>query len=79
MDIQKIISEVLKKLTNDKTLKNDFLANPVKVLEKLTGLDLPDDQINAIIDGVKAKLDLDDVAEKAKGIAGVLGGLFGKK
>ena len=79
MDIQKIISEVLKKLTNDKTLKNDFLANPVKVLEKLTGLDLPDDQINAIIAGIKAKLDVDDIADKAKGVMGALGGLFGKK
>ena len=79
MDIQKIISEVLKKLTDDKTLKNDFLSNPVKTLEKLTGIDLPDDQIDAIIKGIKAKLDVDDVAEKAKGVMGVLGGLLGKK
>ena len=79
MDIQKIITEVLNKLTQDKTLKESFLKEPVKVIEKLTGLDLPDDQINAIIEGVKAKLDLDDVAGKAKGIMGILGGLFGKK
>ncbi|MCH5286381.1 MAG: hypothetical protein J1E43_03085 [Christensenellaceae bacterium] len=79
MDIQKIISEVLKKLTDDKTLKNDFLSNPVKTLEKLTGIDLPDDQIDAIIKGIKAKLDVDDVAEKAKGVMGALSGLLGKK
>ena len=79
MDIQKIISEVLKKLANDKTLKENFLKEPVKVLEKLTGIDLPDDQIDAIIKGIKAKLDVDDVADKAKGVMNALGGLLGKK
>ena len=79
MDIQKIITDVLNKLTNDKTLKNKFLSDPVKVVEELTGIDLPDEQINAVISGIKAKLDVDDVAEKAKGVMGVLGNLFGKK
>ena len=79
MDIQKIITEVLNKLTNDKALKENFLKEPVKVIEKITGIDLPDDQIDAVIKGIKAKLDIDDVAGKAKGIMGVLGGLFGKK
>lgn len=79
MDIQKIITDVLQKLTNDKALKENFLKDPVKVVEKLTGIDLPDDQIDAIIKGIKAKLDVDDVAKKAKGIMGVMSGLFGKK
>ena len=79
MDIQKIITEVLNKLTNDKTLKEKFLADPVKVVEQLTGIDLPDEQINAVIAGIKAKLDVDDVAKKAKGIMGTLNSLFGKK
>lgn len=79
MDIQKIITDVLNKLTSDKTLKDKFLKDPVKVLEQLTGLDLPDDQINAVIEGVKAKLNIDDVTGKAKGILGTLNSLFGKK
>ena len=79
MDIQKIITEVVNKLTNDKSLKENFLKDPVKVIEKLTGIDLPDDQINAVIEGVKAKINFDDVAGKAKGIMGILGGLLGKK
>lgn len=79
MDIQKIITEVLNKLTNDKALKESFLKEPVKVIEKITGIDLPDDQIDAVIKGIKAKLDIDDVAGKAKGIMGALNGLFGKK
>ena len=79
MDIQKIISDMLKKLSGDKNLKDKFLSNPVKTIEELTGIDLPDDQIEAVINGIKAKLDVDDVADKAKGVMGALGGLFGKK
>ena len=79
MDIQKIISDVLKKLGNDKNLKDKFLSNPVKTIEDLTGIDLPDDQIDAVVKGIKAKLNVDDAAGKAKGVMGALGSLFGKK
>ena len=38
-------------------------------------MDLPDEQINAIVAGVKAKMGLDDAME----MAGKLMGLFGRK
>jgi len=78
MDIQKIISEVLEKLGSDKELRSKFDIDPVKTLEKVFNIDLPDDQINAVIDAIKAKLDLDDVADVAGKLLGGLGGLFGK-
>jgi hypothetical protein len=78
MDIQKIINDVIAKLKADDNLLEKFKTNPVKVLEDLIGIDLPDDKINAVIDGIKAKLNLDDIAEKAEGILGALGGLFKK-
>ncbi len=78
MDIQKIITDVLEKLTNDDGLKASFMDNPTKLLEKLVGIDLPDDKIDAIIKGIMAKLNVDDLADKAKDVLGVLGGLFGK-
>ncbi len=79
MDIQKIINDVVAKLTGDPELIKSFLANPVQLLEKTFGIDLPDDQINQIIEGVKGKLDLSkiDVTEAA-GLLGKLKGLFGK-
>lgn len=78
MDIQKIISDVIEKLKADDNLLENFKTNPTKVLEKLVGVDLPDDKIDPIIDGIMAKLKLDDLVEKAEGIMGALGGLFGK-
>ena len=79
MDIAKKIAELVEKIQSDKNLVAKFQKNPVATVESLLGIDLPDDQINAIIEGVKAKINFDDVAGKAKGIMGVLNGLFGKK
>ena len=79
MDIQKIITDVLEKLQSDENLKKNFLDNPTKTLEKLVGIDLPDEQIDGVVKGILAKLNVDDLADKAKGILGALGGLFGNK
>ena len=79
MDIQKIISDVVATLTGNPELIKNFLSDPVKVLEKTFGIDLPDDQINQVIDGVKSKLDLSNIdVKQAAGLLGKLKGLFGK-
>lgn len=78
MDIQKIISDVLAKLEGDDNLIEKFTAQPVKTLESLLNVDLPDDQINAVIDAIKAKLQLNDVAKSASGILDAVKGLFSK-
>ena len=78
MDIQKIINDVIAKLKDDDQLLANFKSNPTKVLEKLVGVDLPDDKIDPIIEGIKAKLNLAALAEKAEGLMGALGGLFKK-
>ena len=75
MDIQKIITETVKALTENEELLREFNKNPGKTLEKKLGVDLPDEQINAVVAGVKAKLGLDDVMDAASKLMG----LFGKK
>ena len=72
MDIKEKISEAAEKIKNDPQLLKTFQNDPVKVLESLTGLDLPEDQIEMLIKGIKAKLGADDIAEKL----GALGKLF---
>ena len=46
----------------------------MKVVEELTGLDLPDAEIQKLAELIKAKIDLDKAGEMLKG----LGGLFKK-
>ena len=79
MDIQAIITEALEKLNANQDLVKEFMANPVKTLEEKLGIDLPDDQINAVIDGIKAKLNLDDAATEAKGLWSKIKSLFSGK
>ena len=74
MDLKKKIEEAAAKLMSDKTLMDRFEKNPVSVIEQLIGIDLPDQQINQVIDGIKAKIKLDQVGDMLSGI----GKLFGK-
>lgn len=72
MDIKEKISEVVEKITKDKDLKEKFEKNPVKVIEEILGVDLPDDVVEKVIDGVKAKLTVDNISD----VAGKLKKLF---
>ena len=74
-DIKAKVEEIVNRLKNDDELMALFKKDPVAALEKVTGLDLPDDKIDAVIDAVKAKIGLDNIGDALKG----LGGLFGKK
>ena len=74
MDIKAKIEQVVSKLLSDKNLLNKFNTNPVAVIEELVGVDLPDDLVNQLIDGIKAKI----TAEKVGDVLGGIGKLFGK-
>ncbi|MBR3272444.1 MAG: hypothetical protein IKF98_00865 [Clostridia bacterium] len=79
MDIQKIIADVVAKLTSNPDLIKSFLSNPVQLLEKTFGIDLPDEQINQVIEGVKGKIDLSKIdVKEAAGLLGKLKGILGK-
>lgn len=71
MDIKAKIEELAAKIKGDKTVREGFEKDPIKTVEGLIGVDLPDDQIKQVVEGIKAKLNLDSIGSK-------LGGLFGK-
>lgn len=71
MDIKEKIEELVNKVKNDKDFGDDFKKDPVKAVESVLGIDLPDEQIEKVIDGVKAKISLDDIGDK-------IGDLFDK-
>ena len=62
MDFKGKINEVVEKIKSDPKLLAEFQSEPVKAVEKLLGVDLPDDVVAKIIDGVKAKLTADKLA-----------------
>lgn len=76
MDIKAKIEEIVSKIKSDEGLLKKFKDDPIKTVEGLIGIDLPDDQIEKIVDGIKAKISLDDIGDKLGGIAGKLGGFF---
>ncbi|MCI8622479.1 MAG: hypothetical protein HFG26_02305 [Provencibacterium sp.] len=61
MDIKKSIEELIEKVKNDPELRDSFMKDPLATVEKLLGVDLPEEQIKQIADGVKAKISLDKI------------------
>ena len=72
MDIKAKIDEVVNKIKNDKNFAEKFRKEPIKAVEEVLGVDLPDDVIKNVIDGVKGKINVDSIKDK-------LGCLFGNK
>lgn len=52
---------MVEKIKNDRALQDSFKKDPVAAVEKLLGIDLPEEQIKQIADGVKAKIGLDKI------------------
>ncbi len=64
------IDEIVKKVQNDPKLLDNFKNNPAKVVKDLIGVDLPEDQVNGVVDAVKAKINLTDIGGSIKGLLG---------
>lgn len=79
MDIMEMlkdkVDEIVDKIKNDKEIAAKFQKDPISVVEKLLGVDLPNEQLEQVVDAIKAKIDLDKIGD----LLGGLGGLFGKK
>jgi len=63
MDIKEQIEQMVDKIKNDDELKTLFKENPIEAIEKVLGVDLPDDLIEKIVAGVKAKLSVDSISD----------------
>ena len=72
LDIKAKIEELVEKIKGDKDIGERFQKEPTKTVEGLLGVDLPEEQIDGIVEGIKAKLNFDKLGD-------TLGGLFGKK
>lgn len=68
LDIKGKVEEVVEKIKSDPALLAEFQKEPIKAVEKVLGIDLPDEKLQPLVAGVKAKLVAGDIGD-------VLGGL----
>ena len=76
MDIKEKIDKVVNKVKSDKNFKNKLMKDPVNALEEVLGVDLPNEQIDKIIDGVKAKITKDKAEDLMENVGEKLSGIF---
>ena len=89
MDIKAKVEELTAKVKGDDAFLAKFKEDPVKAVEGLVGVDLPDEQLKGIVDGLKGKLNLDkdgdgkldiieNIGDKVGDLGDKIGGLFKK-
>lgn len=71
MDIKEQVTKAVEKITKDKNLQEQFKTDPVKALESILGVDLPDEIVEQVIKGVKAKLTTDKVSDAVDSLKGL--------
>ena len=80
MDIQKIIGDLVSKLTGNNDLIAKFTKDPLSIVKNLLGIDLDPSQLAEVVKGVTGKLGLPgDIVKEATGILGKIKSLFGGK
>lgn len=67
-DVKAKIEELVEKIQKDPALLKRFQTDPIKTVECLLGVDLPDEKLQPLVTGIKAKLTAGDIGD-------VLGGL----
>lgn len=71
MDIKKEVNKIIDKIKNDKDFASKFKKEPIKAVEGVIGIDLPDKEIEKVVTAVMTKLNLDE-----SGITDKIMGLF---
>ena len=60
-DVKAKVDELVKKISSEKDLARKFVKNPVKTVEDLLGVDLPDEAVKKVVEGVKEKVSLEKI------------------
>ena len=72
MDLKEQITQAVEKITKDKALQEQFKTDPVKALESVLGIGLPEEAIDQVIQGVKAKLAVEKTSDLVDSLKGFL-------
>lgn len=71
-DVKQKVEEIVKKLKADPKALESFKTDPVKTIEGLSGIDIPDGVEDKVVAGVKAAL----AGDKLSGVADAVKKLF---
>ncbi len=63
MDVKEKIKEIVEEIMENPSLKEQFETEPVKAIESLLDVDLPDDVVQMVVDGVKANLTVESISK----------------
>lgn len=67
-DIKEKIEELAKKVKDDPKLMKGFQKEPIKTVEGLLGIDLPEDQLKPLVAGIQTKLAATSIGDKLEGL-----------
>ena len=70
-DLKEKIETMVENVKSDPSFAKKFQEDPVSAAEEVLGVDLPNDEINKILEAVKAKINFDE-----GGILGAIKGFF---
>lgn len=73
VDIKSKIEEIAEKIKNDSNFASNFKSDPIKTVEDVIGVQFPNDQIEKVVEGIKARISADDVKDKVSGFLGKFG------
>ncbi len=72
-ELKEKAEELIEKIKKDKNIAAKFQKDPIATVEELLGVDLPNDQIMAVAEFIKAKIDLDKLGNALGGLKGLFG------
>ena len=72
-ELKEKIEEIVEKIKKDKNIAAKFQKDPISTVEELIGIDLPNDQLESLVDAIKAKIDMDKIGSALSGLKGLFG------
>ena len=72
-ELKEKAEELIEKIKNDKNIAAKFQKDPVTTVEELLEIDLPNDQIMAVAEFIKTKINLDKLGNALGGLKDLFG------
>ena len=72
-ELKEKAEEVIEKINKDKNIAAKFQKDPISTVEELLEIDLPNDQIMALAEFIKTKINLDKLGNALGGLKGLFG------